>query len=169
MPPAHDHLKIISGGQTGVDQAGLEAALCVGLKTGGWMPYGWQTLEGSFPEFKEKYGMVECQDVGYAARTKLNVRDSDGTLRIARNFGSPGERCTKSALVELNKPYLDISTRKMPAPQSVVEWLVRHNIRTLNVAGNSEETSPTIFALAKPFLIAVFLIWIDSHARPQQP
>ncbi len=30
--------KIVSGGQTGVDRAGLEAAIALGLPYGGWVP-----------------------------------------------------------------------------------------------------------------------------------
>ena len=32
--------KIVSGGQTGVDRAGLEAAIALGLPYGGWVPKG---------------------------------------------------------------------------------------------------------------------------------
>jgi Circularly permutated YpsA SLOG family len=35
--------KIISGGQTGADQAGLRTAKRLGIETGGWMPQGWRT------------------------------------------------------------------------------------------------------------------------------
>jgi len=34
------NFKIVSGGQTGVDRAGLEAAIALGLPYGGWVPKG---------------------------------------------------------------------------------------------------------------------------------
>ena len=40
---------IISGGQTGADQAGLLAAQALGLQTGGWAPHGWRTDAGPAP------------------------------------------------------------------------------------------------------------------------
>ena len=47
--------RVISGGQTGVDQAALRAAKAAGLETGGWMPLGWLTEECPRPEFGELY------------------------------------------------------------------------------------------------------------------
>ena len=41
--------KIISGGQTGVDQAALRAAKACGIPTGGWAPKGWRTEDGPAP------------------------------------------------------------------------------------------------------------------------
>jgi len=82
-------MKVISGGQTGVDQAGLDAAKFHGIETGGWMPGRWTTLNGPKPGYAEKYGMVEHKSVGYAPRTKQNIFDSDATLIIAGDFSSP--------------------------------------------------------------------------------
>ncbi|HJT77421.1 MAG TPA: putative molybdenum carrier protein, partial [Gemmataceae bacterium] len=36
--------RVISGGQTGADQAGLAAAKACGIPTGGWMPKGFLTV-----------------------------------------------------------------------------------------------------------------------------
>src|SRR5581483_11475001 len=100
--------------------------------------------------------MQEHPRKGYPARTEANVRDSDGTLRFAKTFKSPGEKCTLKAINWFRKPYLDIQVREwfhddewrakdiqMPI-EEVREWLQRNNIRVLNVAGNSEETCPGI-------------------------
>lgn len=38
--------KIVSGGQTGADQGGLEAAEELGIPTGGWAPAGYYTEQG---------------------------------------------------------------------------------------------------------------------------
>src|SRR5262249_6057013 len=39
--------KVISGGQTGVDQVALRAAKACGIPTGGWAPKGWRTEDGA--------------------------------------------------------------------------------------------------------------------------
>lgn len=39
--------KVISGGQTGADVGGVLAARLHHIKTGGWMPKGWKTLNGA--------------------------------------------------------------------------------------------------------------------------
>lgn len=157
-------LKVISGGQTGVDQAALSAAKEAGLFTGGWMPYGWMTLEGVREDFRELYGMQECPEQGYGPRTDWNARDSDVTLRIAKNFGSAGERCTLSAIRRHGKTHVDISAKKLAGadPGLMVDWLIKRKVTTLNVAGNSETTAPGIYGAARAFLLAVFIAWRDA-------
>ena len=73
--------KIISGGQTGADQVALRAARAPGVPTGGWAPKGWLTEDGPAPWLAD-FGLAECPEPGYSARTLANVRDSDVTLRF---------------------------------------------------------------------------------------
>jgi hypothetical protein len=136
--------KIISGGQTGADIGGLLFAEFRGLETGGWMPNGWATEDGARPEYAELYGMVEHPALGYAARTNANARDSDGTVRFASKWGSPGERCTEKAIRKHKKPHYDVDVNDPPPPEEMAMWIHEHHIKVLNVAGNRETTSPGI-------------------------
>ena len=72
--------RIVTGGQTGADQAGWRVARAFGIATGGWMPLGFLTEDGPRPEFAELYGAMEMPTASYRARTERNVRDSDATL-----------------------------------------------------------------------------------------
>jgi predicted Rossmann-fold nucleotide-binding protein len=81
-------VRVVSGGQTGVDQAALRAARAAGFETGGFAPQGWATEAGPAPWLAE-YGLVECRVGGYPARTFENVRVADATLWIGP-AGSPG-------------------------------------------------------------------------------
>jgi hypothetical protein len=72
--------KIITGGQTGADQAAWRAARVYGLPTGGWLPKGFLTEDGPRPEFATLYGAQEMPTDSYRARTEQNVRDSHGTV-----------------------------------------------------------------------------------------
>lgn len=153
--------KVISGGQTGVDQAALRAAKECGLQTGGYAPLGFRTLEGPNPALlRDVYGLEETGLTNYAQRTERNVIESDATLRIAREFQSPGEQCTLQFLVAHGKLFLDVSAYRAAVDRGhivrVVDWLEKRNIRTLNVAGNSESTAPGIYQATVPFLMAVF-------------
>jgi hypothetical protein len=137
--------KIISGGQCGVDQAALQAAKDVGLLTGGWAPKNWKTCVGPQEEFLKSFNLVEHSG-GYKERTYANVRDSDGTIRLASNFSSPGEICTLDAINKFKKPYLDISLNIDPNNNredeisKIIKFVLDNKISILNVAGNSDKT-----------------------------
>lgn len=72
-------MKIVSGAQTGVDRAALDAALENGVELGVWCPEGRLAEDGIIPE---KYPVKELPNSGYSERTKRNVIDSDGTVII---------------------------------------------------------------------------------------
>lgn len=154
--------KVISGGQNGVDQAALVAAKAVKLQTGGWAPRGWHTLDGPKPSLGKVYGLKEHESDQYPPRTRQNVLDSDGTLRIAIDFTTAGERCTEYAILKYGKPWVDIRlewitprlTEEMHA--RVQRWILEHQIQCLNVAGNSEFTCPGIFDRTLQFLADLF-------------
>ena len=86
--------KVISGGQTGADRAGLIAAHSMGMKTGGFMPRGFRAEDGNHPEFADKFDIQEHRSAEYPPRTALNVQMSDGTIRFATNWRTRGEQLT---------------------------------------------------------------------------
>jgi hypothetical protein len=51
--------EIVTGGQTGADQADWRVARAFGIPTGGSMPKGYLTEDGPRPEFAALYGAVE--------------------------------------------------------------------------------------------------------------
>ena len=132
--------KIISGGQTGADIAGLMVAKRYGLKTGGTMPRGWLTTSGPRPEWGDKFGLSEHSSAKYAPRTHKNVQESDATIRLAFNFNSAGERCTLKAIHMCKKPHIDVDLSDPIRHQDVIDFMERYSGVTLNIAGNSEVT-----------------------------
>jgi len=154
-------IKIISGSQCGADIGALIAAKAKGIETGGWIPKGFKTQDGPKPEYKELYNIQEHESDKYPPRTFLNVKESDGTIRIATNFNSAGEKCTLKAIQQYNKPYFDVKVEDVNRfflpleyhPKSAVEWIVKNNIKILNVAGNSEKTSPGIQKFAERYIL----------------
>ena len=76
--------KVISGGQTGADQTGVEEASLMGLQTGGTMPKGFRTDVGPMRAWAEKYGLTEHPDPSYVPRTRDNAKNSDVTLWFGR-------------------------------------------------------------------------------------
>lgn len=159
--------KVISGGQTGVDQAALRAAEMIPICTGGWAPHGWKTLAGPNPMLGTRYGLEEHPSVHYKDRTDTNVLRSDATLRIASLWQSPGEQCTLDAINKHGKRFRDVSVRTTAGGalaiinfqqevMAIAHWIHDSQINVLNVAGNSEQTAPGIDDLAYSFLLRVF-------------
>ena len=161
--------KIISGGQTGVDTAGLLAAKALGLETGGWMPKGFRRQDGNNPEMAAYFGSEEHDDYGYPGRTWFNVYYSDATLQMFTDPTSAGERLTTRYILELTKPVYIIDLRTYRFEEHKVKFLafiaslyVYQNKRVLNVAGNSELTSPGITAKATYVLLELLTYVKDS-------
>jgi hypothetical protein len=149
--------KVISGGQTGADQGGLKAAKGLGIQTGGYAPKGWRTLDGPNPGLGSEYGLVEHFSPDYKLRTAMNVFKSDGTVRLAADFNSPGEICTLRAISEYRKPYYDINILDGVGTEDCADWIKRNGILVLNIAGNAERTCPGIYEYTVDFLTGVFL------------
>jgi Circularly permutated YpsA SLOG family len=145
--------RIISGGQTGADQAALRAARAAGIPTGGFASLGWETEAGPAPWLAD-WGLVECPEPGYPARTIANVRESDATLWFG-STDSPGGRLTLGTVRKHSKTSLVITPGVKPS--EVVGFLQRNPwIRVLNIAGNRESKSPGIGARVERFLADVF-------------
>jgi hypothetical protein len=155
-------MKVVSGGQSGADFGGLAAAKACGIETGGWMPCGFLTEYGPQPHWADMFNLKEhpvpVQDhyLAYVLRTRANVRDSDGTIRFASDWKSPGETCTLKAIKDYHKPHIDVDINS-PIDYSVVsEWMKNNRIQVLNVAGNRERKSPGIGRFVAEYLQEVF-------------
>ena len=109
-------LKVISGGQTGVDRGALDAALDLGLACGGWCPAGRLAEDGTIPE---RYPVSELASAGYAERTAQNVADSDGTLIICSGEPIGGTRETVERCIGLQKPHFAIDCERVPISEAV--------------------------------------------------
>ena len=156
-------LKIISGGQTGVDRGALEAALDFGVECGGWCPAGRLAEDGTIPK---RYPVVELVNAGYTERTAQNVADSDGTLIISNGepIGGTGE--TVRRCVENDKPYLVIDYKKMPtteATKKALKFLQKHHIRRLNVAGPRASQWPQGQEITRQIVSAILRRFSGQH------
>ena len=97
--------KIISGGQTGVDRAALDAAVRLGIPHGGWLPQGRLTEDGCLPGH---YNLEEMPTDSYRKRTEKNVMASDGTLIISRGSPTGGTDYTRIQVLRQGKQLLGI-------------------------------------------------------------
>ncbi len=146
-------LRIVSGGQTGVDRAALEVAQELGIPCGGWCPRGRRAEDGPIPSH---FPLQETTSAKYDVRTRRNVRDSDGTLVLTLGDPTGGTALTVAAAERLGKPLLVLYLDLQPLPALVPEWASLHHLPTINVAGPRESTAPGIGPMAADFLRQAF-------------
>ena len=158
-------MKLISGGQTGVDRAVLDVAMDCGFAYGGWCPQGgWAEdfphppgLLAPYPDLKE----TPLADP--AQRTEWNVRDSHACLIIVGSGGldaSPGTALAQQLAHRYRKPLLVADLDAGDARQRTGLWLRfqekrRGSALELAVGGPRESETPGIYARAKQFLEAL--------------
>ena len=164
LPPtpfcqAEETMKIVSGGQTGVDRAALDAALECGFSAGGWCPKGRIAEDGII---SEKYPLRELDRSGYKARTKQNVLDSDGTAIIYFGILSGGTEQTLLFCIREKKPYVLIDGEIVPferAVQMIKGFVAQKAISVLNMAGPRASKTPDAYSYTKK----VLLLFLKEH------
>ena len=140
--PGNTLLRIISGGQTGVDRAALDVAIELGLEHGGWCPQGRRAEDGAIPH---RYRLKETPEYDYSIRTRLNVQEADGTLILYRNKLEGGSELTAYFTRDMRKPVLAVDLEKPAATTIIKDWLSQNRICVLNVAGPRESKNPGIY------------------------
>ncbi len=137
--------RIVSGGQTGADQAALDAALAHGFPIGGWLPAGRMTEAGPLDE---RYRLQVLPGAGYRQRTERNVQDADGTLILSHGPLAGGSLLTLHFARQHGRPclHLDLSVLgRSAALDRLRSWLADHGIEVLNVAGPRGSHDPRIY------------------------
>jgi hypothetical protein len=147
-------MKIVSGGQTGVDRAALDFAIRRGYEHGGWCPRGRLAEDGVIPPI---YQLRDTDSADYDERTERNVVDSDATLIMTREKElSGGTALTKDLAVRHGRPVLVVRERDGVSLGAVAlsEFLKQNNVRMLNVAGPRESQAPGIGEFVRELLEA---------------
>ena len=146
--------KIISGGQTGADQAALDAAIKLDIPHGGWMPKGRLTENGPLPD---KYQLDEMPTSSYEERTEQNVVDSDDTLIVSHGKLTGGSKLTRELAMENGMPWLHINlnnTSQFGAAVKTSQWVSEKHIEVLNVAGPRASKDSKIYQAVFDVLVS---------------
>lgn len=146
----HSHkIKIVSGGQTGVDRAALDVAIHCSLEHGGWCPKGRRAEDGIIDD---NYHLQETESADYIERTRQNVEDSDGTLILNTGKLEGGTAMTLRFAEQAGKPVLVCDPLDKGEVTVAREWIIENNIYLLNIAGPRASKQKTIYADSYDFL-----------------
>ncbi|CAK0901336.1 unnamed protein product [Prorocentrum cordatum] len=172
-------LKLVAGGQTGVDQAALAAATEVGLATGGWCPFDCSDETGPIVEKAAEWNLAPVTEnmwelygtcfrhlplqvdgqCKWARRTLLNALHSSGTVTILPEGVVDGTHLGLAVSKALGRPYLTLDLENIDADTNVcVQWIRENSIEVLNVNGPRESSSPGIAARCIPFFKKCFSV-----------
>src|SRR5215471_8509621 len=172
-------MKIISGGQTGVDRAALDVAIERGMSWGGWCPRGgWAEDLPDPPGLLNRYPRLrEMPSREPEQRTEWNVRDSDATLVIADRQGlsvSKGTTCAQEWASHYGKPLLVVDVSQPDAVTQVAQWLRAQCSRlgahmTLGVGGPRESEAPGIYTRTRLLMVRVLDFGVGQVPGAGQP
>lgn len=139
--------QVISGGQSGVDQAALAAAAALGYRTGGMMPRDYRTETGPRPDLAIRYGLTISRAANYQTRTRWNANRSTGTVIIIDRTLDGGSLTTAELCNAYGRPYDVVRLSGVDADLvgQIRRFIVRCEIRILNVAGHRESRAPGIY------------------------
>jgi hypothetical protein len=158
-------MKLLSGGQSGVDRAVLDVALERGIDYGGWCPKGgWAEDLTEPPGLLAKYPkLAETPLADPAQRTEWNVRDADACMIVVDAGGaavSQGTALAERLAHRYRKPLLTVNLGDKDAVNRAAFWLrVQHKkfdtALCLAVGGPRESEAPGIYDRAKAFIRAL--------------
>jgi hypothetical protein len=152
---------IVSGGQTGVDRAALDAAMYLDIPHGGWCPLGRRAEDGVIPD---RYQLQETESAAYSERTLANVLAADLTLVLSDGPLHGGTKLTANLAEQHGREFLlaDLSAGDDPqAHVTIGEWLLSNHPEVVNVAGPRESGRPGSYVRACCFLMALFRQLLD--------
>ncbi len=151
-------MKLISGGQTGVDRAVLDVALEHGIAYGGWCPKGgWAEDFPKPPGLLAKYPELrETPLADPAQRTEWNVRDADACVILVEAGGvdvSAGTALAQDLAHRYRKPLLIVNLAETDTLNRAALWLrvqqARHGAGlNLAIGGPRESEAPGIYQRA---------------------
>jgi hypothetical protein len=158
-------MKLLSGGQSGVDRAVLDVAIARGIDYGGWCPKnGWAEDFSAPPGLLAKYPhLKETPLADPAQRTEWNVRDADACMIVIAAGGlavSKGTALAEELAHRHRKPLLVVDLGNPEPVEHAALWLRVQQRRlgadlVVAIGGPRESEAPGIYTRATAFIHAM--------------
>jgi len=158
-------MKLLSGGQSGVDRAVLDVAIERGIDYGGWCPKdGWAEDMTVPPGLLAIYpNLRETPLADPAQRTEWNIRDADACMIVIEAVGlavSKGTALAQDLAHRYRKPLFIAPLGGEETIRDAGLWLRFQERRVgaglaLAIGGPRESEAPGIYASATSFLTAL--------------
>lgn len=149
--------RIVSGGQTGADRAAMDFAMRHGFELGGVVPRGRMAEDGPIDE---RYaGLTETASSDPAARTELNVMNSDATIVFSHGSLHGGSLLTVEFARRYGKPIIHVflAEERSRSLARVAAWLQSVRPNVLNIAGPRASEESAIYEAVSEFLEELYL------------
>ena len=157
--------KIISGGQTGADRGGLDAAIKLDIPHSGWCPKGISAEDSVIPS---RYKLTETSSPDTSVRTEQNVIDSDITVIFTYGQPAGGSKSTAEFAKKHGRPWMHIDLKE-PNDEKLAQEIIAYfnnNFQSIgannapanfvvNVAGSRESNAPGIHERVKEIMLQV--------------
>jgi Circularly permutated YpsA SLOG family len=158
-------MKLLSGGQSGVDRAVLDVAIERGIDYGGWCPKdGWAEDLSTPPGLLAKYpNLRETPLADPAQRTEWNVRDADACMIAIEASGfavSKGTALAQELAHRYRKPLLVVDLGEPEPVEYAALWLRVQQRKVgadlvLAIGGPRKSEAPGIYVSATTFIHAL--------------
>jgi hypothetical protein len=162
--------KIISSGRSGVELAGLDVAVKLGIAHGGWAPRGMRNDQGPLPE---RYGLREVPALGFRHAMEQNVINSDGTLLVTRGQKTDETRFAVETTLGCKRQFLHLDLSQYSAFEAASlasSWISLQRIKVLFITGPSADLDPGLYdQVVKVMETAFYLGFVKSGLHPNLP
>jgi hypothetical protein len=161
--------RIISSGRTGVELAGLDVAVKLGIAHGGWAPRGMRNALGPL---SERYGLTEVPALGFKQAMEQNIIHSDGTLLVTRGSKTVETRFAVETALRHQHQFLHLDLSQYAAFEAASlasSWIALQRIKVLFITGPSAESDPGLYDQTRKVLEAAFYLgFVKSGLHPNK-
>jgi hypothetical protein len=158
-------LKILSGGQTGVELAALDIAIKLDIPHGGWTARGRRNEQGPLPAI---YQLDETRTLGFQEALERNTAAANGTLVVSRNMATAWTRQVVQAALKHQRQFLHVDLGQYPLFEGaslVASWLSQQHIQSVFVTGLLASEDDQIYTQTRKVLETAFYLGLVKSGQ----